>query len=625
MANRRLRLIAGTLVLAFVVGYLSYLNRRFQLDDALIYQRYFRNFLDGHGLVFNLGERVNALTSPLFSYLSIATSYVVGNVALASVIISGATIFLALAVWWRVFSDASSPKAAISGVGFALLFPYLYVTFGMETCLFLLLLGLCLVLFEAGEYFWLAVAAALLVLTRPEGVFLLIALAGEHYRQGRPNPDRQIWILPTAVLAAHFTFNWLYYGSPISDSATVKIIQGRSGFWGPWPPIARVGYQLDWFFSGDRVRAAALFFLAIFGAAGALRSTLFRVSTLFLILLTGFYVAFSLPNYHWYYAPYYMIGLFWAGAGAVRLWRLARRLANPFVRGVATLVVAGFIMVLLAQGVADTLSTIRRSSASHPYRQIGEWLVDNSNGDASVAAMEIGFLGWYSNRYLIDIVGLVTPENARFLAKGRYGAWLDHSDPDYIVTHNPRWPLERAAAAASRSGEYRPVAGVDVAGFQLLERAPDTGLGSVENAMNRLRHRPYAEFRSEVLEAVLAGQLGPTVPLGVGLVAANLSPDRWTRGTTPAAIVVWNEAPNERKISLRLTCLADSSKLPVTTFIDDGNSVQEIRFNTAGSRTVDLESIPSGSTALIAVWTDKAWQPPGRDNRWLGVNIDSAD
>jgi arabinofuranosyltransferase len=142
MANRRLRLVAWSLVLGFVVGYLSYLNRRFQLADALIYQRYFRNFLDGYGLVFNLGERVNALTSPLFSYLSIVVSSAVGSVALASVIISGTALFLALAVWWRVYANVLDPVSATVGVGVALLFPYLYVTFGMETCLFLLVLGL---------------------------------------------------------------------------------------------------------------------------------------------------------------------------------------------------------------------------------------------------------------------------------------------------------------------------------------------------------------------------------------------------------------------------------------------------------------------------------------------------
>ena len=53
--NRKPWLAGGAAALAGVVGYLSYLNRQFQLDDALIYQRYFRNLLEGNGLVFNLG------------------------------------------------------------------------------------------------------------------------------------------------------------------------------------------------------------------------------------------------------------------------------------------------------------------------------------------------------------------------------------------------------------------------------------------------------------------------------------------------------------------------------------------------------------------------------------------
>ena len=38
---------------------------RFTADDAFIVQRYALQFVRGHGLVFNIGERVSALTSPL--------------------------------------------------------------------------------------------------------------------------------------------------------------------------------------------------------------------------------------------------------------------------------------------------------------------------------------------------------------------------------------------------------------------------------------------------------------------------------------------------------------------------------------------------------------------------------
>lgn len=73
--------------------YFSYLNRTFQLDDALIYQRYIRNFFDGYGLVYNKGEYFNGLTSPLYTYITIVATFLIGNIQYAGMIL--ATIFMA--------------------------------------------------------------------------------------------------------------------------------------------------------------------------------------------------------------------------------------------------------------------------------------------------------------------------------------------------------------------------------------------------------------------------------------------------------------------------------------------------------------------------------------------------
>src|SRR5713101_9192713 len=49
---------------------------RFTADDAFIVQRYAFQFVRGHGLVFNIGERVSALTSPLQALLLTAFTLV---------------------------------------------------------------------------------------------------------------------------------------------------------------------------------------------------------------------------------------------------------------------------------------------------------------------------------------------------------------------------------------------------------------------------------------------------------------------------------------------------------------------------------------------------------------------
>jgi hypothetical protein len=87
------------------------------------------------------------------------------------------------------------------------------------------------------------------------------------------------------------------------------------------------------------------------------------------------------------------------------------------------------------------------------YLEMGEWLGQNTEPDAVVAALDIGALAYGSDRRILDLMGLVSPE---IMAIGRRvgfqemvaaGLWLsgDHHDgpmPDYFVDRwegEPRW------------------------------------------------------------------------------------------------------------------------------------------------------------------------------------------
>lgn len=464
---------AGALLLALVVGYFSYLNRGFQLDDALIYHRYVRNVLDGEGLVYNRGERLNALTSPLFTYLSIGCAALVGDVQIASTVVAGSLLFLALCVWWRLLSRLVSPGGGFLGALLAILFPFLFRVYGMETPLFLLLIAACLYFFETRQDVWLGVACGLLVLTRGEGILLLLPLAAEHLRQRRPLPPPRAFVAPVLMLAGHMLFAKLYFGAFLPHTVAAKIHQGRSGLWGPWPPFARVSYQIDWFFDGRAFVVLLLVLFALLGAFASRRTTLVRVGGAFLLLYTAFYVFLSLPNYHWYYAPYYMFGYAWAGVGIGWLGRRAGSLPGRLGRGLAITALVAITGWLAIRGAASTWTAVQPAERTHAYRRIGQWLDENAPPQATVAAMEIGMIGWYSRRHIIDIVGLVTPENGRLLARRDFDGWLALHRPDFVVTHVPEWRMERVMKAAVRRGEYRPLETPSLAGFRVLEKNSD--------------------------------------------------------------------------------------------------------------------------------------------------------
>ena len=76
------------------------------------------------------------------------------------------------------------------------------------------------------------------------------------------------------------------------------------------------------------------------------------------------------------------------------------------------------------------------------YKYIGEWIRNNTPSDNKIASVEIGNIGWYSDRYIIDILGLVNPLNAEFVGRNDFSKWFEYYKPDYILIHELDWPQE---------------------------------------------------------------------------------------------------------------------------------------------------------------------------------------
>lgn len=438
------------------------------MDDALIYQRYVQNLLEGHGLVYNLGERFNGLTSPLYVALLAAFAWLLQQVQWAAILVSSLFTGLALWLFQRLFGSVeANPLLAVAGAVLAACSPYLYYVYGMETGLFLFLIALCLYLFEKQQIFWLGIACALLILTRSEGVFLVLALAIEHFRQRRPFPEWRYFIIPALLFILFYGFNWLYFGHFLAETGSAKIDQGRSGLWGEWPIFIREsGYLLDWYISG-KLWLLLLWLTAI--GAGILRlgwHSLNIISLSFLLLYGAFFVLLNIPNYHWYYAPYFMFGFFYAGLGLAWLLRVLYQRARwlGLGAGLAALALFGAVNVYQTAHRAD----FGRHNAA--YQLIGSWLEQNSPPESKIAMAEIGHVGYYSRRYIIDMLGLVNPLNSSFVGERRFSEWLRHYDPDYILIHQPLWPHEQGALAAALLGDWDDPAPREIPGFGLMRK-----------------------------------------------------------------------------------------------------------------------------------------------------------
>jgi hypothetical protein len=474
------------LALAAVVALFAIVNRDYRLDDALIYQRYLKHALEGQGLVYNVGERFNALTSPLYTYVSLLTARVFG--AIRPTMIAQAAVFHlgTIALLYAVFVRHERRWAfVLFGAALVAVSRYFYAIYGMESPLFLLLCAACLWLYELRDTFWLGIACALLLLVRGEGLFLVLALAGAHLLRRRPIPPPSHFVLPALLIGANLAFNRLYYGSLLPHTLSAKIDQGRSGLWGEGLLFFDVGYQLE-YFADSVLLFAVLAGLAVLGVLRLGRRDINLVVLAFLGALTLFYLVLGVPNYHWYYAPFYAFGCMYAGLGLAWLYDRARLLRPVAAADAARAVVCAVgVAVLVASAWATWARPLSDDFRQRQYPEIGRWLARNTPEDASVAMVEVGLIGFYSDRRIVDILGLVSPGNAAALGERRFGAWVRRYEPDFVLVHDPLWPHEQGVIDAVRRGEYRVHRAFRFPGYALLARADETPGGRMRPSRER--------------------------------------------------------------------------------------------------------------------------------------------
>ena len=221
--------------LAFLVHARQY---EYVQDDAYISLVYAQNWVDGHGLVFNVGERVEGYTNFLWT-LVLAIPHVLGMDAVLWAQWLGflsivATMYCCIAIAERLDRRRSALWGSVAplllasngALGF-------WALCGMETALFVLLL-------TAGAYSYLrelqsgkigyvpAAIFSLLALTRPEGIafYALTALhrAVSALVERRFVLREQIrYSLPfVVVVAAHFLFRYSYYGALLPNTFYAK-------------------------------------------------------------------------------------------------------------------------------------------------------------------------------------------------------------------------------------------------------------------------------------------------------------------------------------------------------------------------------------------------------------------
>ena len=430
------------------------LTTRVALEDAFITFRYARNIALGHGFVYNLGERVLGTTTPLQALLLAALGRVLGPDHIPTI-----------AAWLMpVFGLAAGVLAplALRRLGLArppmvvaALVLYLHVTIirtslgRMETPLVLFLMALSLYFLAQGRSLAATIAVAFLALCRADGLIWGGLVVGLSLLSRHRRPLAQC-IGFCCVIAPWVLFALLYFGSPIPNTILAKGVVRP----GEEHQLLQARYVRDlarWFITGTgfalnhpgfRVWVAML-------ALGAFSLVRQRRRELLLMLAYPPVYAIVLylgraPKYPWYLVPALFCSLLVGAAGIGQLlsWAGSRRLdwrwrAVIALCGVAALAPGAW---RLARDLPRQVAHTKRFQENEIglRRGVGLWLRDHTPPDATVAMEAIGYQGYYSQRRVVDLVGLISPKVVQFKASTSSNAEVfkrvtTELQPDYIV------------------------------------------------------------------------------------------------------------------------------------------------------------------------------------------------
>ena len=201
-------------------------------DDAFITFRTVMNATHGHGLTFNIGERVQSYTHPLWLLLLTGAFLVVGNVYYAAFLVS---IGVSLAVFWLALRQAATRMQVWIVVAVLLCSRAFvdYSTSGLENPLSNLLLvtfiALAMRSHEASGARVTGVwtVASLLYLTRPDNVLLVAPVLVWLTVRATPWTAAARQALTGLLPAAGWTaFSLIYYGVPFPNTAYAKLGTG---------------------------------------------------------------------------------------------------------------------------------------------------------------------------------------------------------------------------------------------------------------------------------------------------------------------------------------------------------------------------------------------------------------
>jgi arabinofuranosyltransferase len=403
----------------------------FLSDDAFITFRYVKNFLRGWGPVYNKGEYIEGFTSPLWFLLLSAVAKAGVDIVAAGrylgLLIGGAQVILFYYLLKKIKLDIVPRLTAFYFLTFSNVIA-VWSLGGLETVAYSFLLLTCFYLLLSVKKWTetnliaLSFVTLLLALTRLEGLFVVLVTIITIRSKG----EIIYYLAPLIlVLGISFLVRFNLYHKLLPNTFYVKVGGGLPMYW------RGIKYVLDFFWNYSCVLLFLI--LTIYGLVKKSKASFLSLVFIFFIISETVYVGGDgLPMYRFLLPviPYFgvLLGLFINDKPALGL-------------------VIGAILILKTlmpplSGNQYILYLEQKNYEVPRWTRVGKWLASHAGKNETAAMVPIGAVGYYSDLYIHDMMGLVDAHIANkktVLGKG----WAGHEKHDgpYILSKKPTYLL----------------------------------------------------------------------------------------------------------------------------------------------------------------------------------------
>lgn len=405
-------------------------------DDTFIYLKYSQNIAHFNNFSFNKGEPSYGVTSPLWAFLNVIPFLIGINAFWFAKFLDLLCILFAFLVFYKLtyWFWGDDNKLRILALSIFIINPWIIRSAftGMETSMAILVALLIFYLYYAGKNYLLFLLIGFSILIRPETFLLFFIFLGlVIYNLHKAHNLKLFLIVKYAfstlvVILPFWVFAYFDFGTIVSNTSTGKaLISNDIGFIlvnakeiirtfvlvAPLETVLAVGTVLLIFFNKQFYKFLPLvlwigcLLLLYILAASAVMSRYFLISYPFVVLLCVKLIE-NIKVKRVYLIPALMI-LFTVYSGTIFY-----RYIKPYCEGYTA-------------GVNNCLIPL------------GKWLNNNTPPGSRVLVNDVGAIGFYADRYIIDAAALINRDlklNKKILSVPLYEKEYPHLMMNFIET-----------------------------------------------------------------------------------------------------------------------------------------------------------------------------------------------